>query len=250
MYFTIEFLYHSSNILIFKIYISSTDSISESTRRSFSAEGMKLTTTKTNSYYTQKNQVTRFESYFGPDQTYITTKDYIARGHLVPDADNIMGYSQLATYYYANVAPEYQTVNAGNWLRVEELARSMASSYGDDLESYNGYLGILQLPNSNGDLIDIYLDDEGQFPVPKYFFKVLLHKPTDEGIVFLSVNNPFETDGAAMEICENVCSATNWTHINFPDTTKGYTFCCRVEDFLKLYDGLPSDVTASKFMTG
>ncbi|XP_005182498.2 uncharacterized protein LOC101891113 [Musca domestica] len=225
------------------------NAISESTRRSFSAKGMKYTTTKTNKYYTQANQVELFKKLFGSKQTYIDGSDYFARGHLTPDADFIFGYEQLATYFYTNVAPEYQLINAGNWLRVEELARSVAASYGDDLETYNGYLGQLQLEKSNGQLIDIFLDDGKKIEAPKYYFKVLLHKPSDEGIVFVTVNNPFAANGEAEEICENVCDQADLKHDNFPTLSKGYTFCCRLEEFKLSYDALPEDVEAGKLMT-
>ncbi|XP_061402301.1 uncharacterized protein LOC133338132 [Musca vetustissima] len=222
--------------------------IKESTRRSFSAEGMQLTTTKTNTYYTQKNQIQRFENYFGADQTYIDSINYLARGHLTPDADFVFGYEQLSTYYYANVAPEFQPVNAGNWLRVEELARSVAAAYGNDLDTYNGYFGQLQLPTVNGQLIDIYLDDAKQIEVPEYYFKVLLNKAIDAAIVFVTVNNPYVVDGQAREICESVCDQADLKHDNFPTLSKGYTFCCRLEDFKLSYDGLPEDVVAEKLL--
>ncbi|XP_061402303.1 uncharacterized protein LOC133338135 [Musca vetustissima] len=207
------------------------DAISESTRRAFSAKGMKYSTKKTNEYYTQANQVELFKKLFGSKQTYIDGSDYFARGHLTPDADFVFGYEQLATYFYTNVAPEYQLINAGNWLRVEELARSVAASYGDDLETYNGYLGQLQLAKNNGQLVDIFLDD-----------------PSDEGIVFVTVNNPFAADGEAEEICENVCDQADLKHDNFPTLSKGYTFCCRLDEFKLRFDGLPEDVEAGKLM--
>ncbi|XP_005182499.2 uncharacterized protein LOC101891285 [Musca domestica] len=222
--------------------------IKESTRRSFSAEGLKLTTTKTNNYYTQKNQIERFENYFGPDQSYIDSINYLARGHLTPDADFVFGYEQLSTYYYANVEPEFQPVNAGNWLRVEELARSVAASHGNDLETYNGAFGQLQLPTVNGKMVDIYLDDAKQFGVPEYYFKVLLNRASDAAIVFVSVNNPHAVDGESREICESVCDEADLKHANFPTLSKGYTFCCRLEDFKLSYDGLPEDVEANNLL--
>ena len=34
---------------------------------------------------------------------------YLARGHLAPDADFIYDVQQDATYYFVNVAPQFQT---------------------------------------------------------------------------------------------------------------------------------------------
>lgn len=211
---------------------------------------MKFTTTKTNTYYTQANQVKVFESLFGPDQTYIDSKNYLARGHLSPDADFIFAYEQLSTYYYANVAPEYQPINAGNWLRVEELARAVSANYADDIESYNGYMGILELPNDNGDLEEIYLDDTKQIEAPQFYYKVLVHKASDSAIAFVSVNNPYISDGPAEEFCRNVCEESGLIHDNFPDVSKGYTFCCTLDEFKPfLVDSLPDDVQGSKLLT-
>ncbi|XP_013103365.1 uncharacterized protein LOC106084323 [Stomoxys calcitrans] len=222
--------------------------IQESTRRAFSADGMKLKTSKTYDIYAKKNQVERFKKFFGAGQKYIDDASYLARGHLTPDADFVFGYEQLSTYYYANVAPEFQNINAGNWLRVEDLARTVAGTHGSDIESYNGYLGLLKLKKSNGNLIEIFLDDAKQIEAPKYYFKVLLHKPSDAGIVFVTVNDPFVRDGPSNEFCKNVCNATDLTHPNFPTVSKGYTFCCKVDDFKKHFEGLPSDVSASKLL--
>lgn len=40
---------------------------------------------------------------------------FLARGHLAPDGDFIDAASQDATYYYFNVAPQWQSFNGGNW---------------------------------------------------------------------------------------------------------------------------------------
>ena len=38
-------------------------------------------------------------------------QNYFARGHLSPDADFIDGAEQDATYYFFNVAPQFQSFN-------------------------------------------------------------------------------------------------------------------------------------------
>lgn len=40
---------------------------------------------------------------------------FLARGHLAPDGDFIDAASQDATYYYINMAPQWQSFNGGNW---------------------------------------------------------------------------------------------------------------------------------------
>ncbi|KAM7344138.1 salivary protein Tsal1-like [Cochliomyia hominivorax] len=223
--------------------------IPEGKRRKFTADGMSFGTTKTDGFYKKKSQVARFEQYFGADQTYVdTSNNFLARGHLAPDADFIFGYEQLATFYFANVAPEFQVINAGNWLRVEELGRAVAASFKEDIDSYNSYMGILELPKKNGDLVKIYLDKTKKIEAPKYYYKILMHKPSDSAIVFVTVNNPYIEDGADEEICTNVCEETGILHANFPDVTKGYTFCCELNEFKKLVDSLPEEVQGNNLL--
>ncbi|KAM7342770.1 salivary protein Tsal1-like [Cochliomyia hominivorax] len=223
--------------------------IPEGKRRQFAADGMSFRTNKADGFYKKESQVERFEKYFGAHQTYVDTNNkFLARGHLAPDADFIFGYEQLATFYFANVAPEFQVINAGNWLRVEELGRAVAAAFKEDIDSYNSYMDILELPKKNGDLVKIYLDKTEKIEAPKYYYKILMHKPSDSAIVFVTVNNPYIEDGAKEEICKNVCKKSGILHDNFPDVTKGYTFCCELNEFKKLVPSLPKEVQGNKLL--
>lgn len=211
---------------------------------------MKTNTRTVNFYYTTKNQMEIFADYFGPDQTYIDKKNYLARGHLSPDADFMFGYDQYSTYYFANVAPQYQPVNGGNWMTVEKYARNLAAAYGDNIESYNGYMGMVEFPSTKRSTIKIYLDPNQEISIPKYYFKVLWHKTSDAAIVFVSVNNPFTPNGKADEFCKNVCAKAKLDNKSFMDDTKGHTFCCTLDEFKQNYDGLPEEVSAKKLLMG
>ena len=65
-----------------------------------------------------------------PDGTHIIDTDkgsnYLARGHLSPDAAFIEGAEQDATYYFFNVAPQFQSFNNRNWKQLESFTRAMA----------------------------------------------------------------------------------------------------------------------------
>ena len=65
-----------------------------------------------------------------PDGTHIIDTDkgsnYLARGHLSPDAAFIEGAEQDATYYFFNVAPQFQSFNNRNWKQLESFTREMA----------------------------------------------------------------------------------------------------------------------------
>ncbi|XP_054738483.1 uncharacterized protein LOC129244713 [Anastrepha obliqua] len=205
----------------------------DSTRRSFRADGMGFTTAAINNYYLVKNQRTRFETYFGSDQSYLNTTSFLARGHLAPDADFIFSYEQLASYFYVNCAPEWQAVNAGNWLRVENAVRKMATAFSSDLLTFTSTLGQLELPDDSGDLTAIYLDSNKLLPAPKWYYKVLMHPDLAVDLVILTLNNPFATVGSEVEFCTNVCDKYNLETISDfgAHAARGYTFCCELNDF-------------------
>ncbi|XP_037813071.1 uncharacterized protein LOC119604493 [Lucilia sericata] len=221
-------------------------------RRTFTADGMNYITSQMNKFY--QEQKNRFISNFGVRQNYVDNDihRFLARGHLSADADFIFPYEKLATYFYVNTAPEFQTINTGNWLRVEELARAVSISYQDDIESYNGYISVLALPRDDRNLVEIYLDDIRKIEVPIFFYKILLHKASDSAIVFLTVNNPYllKADIPKVKLCTDVCQQSGLIHPNFPDETKGYTFFCELNEF-KLRAGanwLPAQVMANNLL--
>lgn len=61
------------------------------------------------------------------DKLFLSKKTFfLSRGHLAPDADFLFSAHQFLTYFYVNVAPQWQSINAGNWLKVEENTRKIA----------------------------------------------------------------------------------------------------------------------------
>ena len=49
--------------------------------------------------------------------------NYFAKGHLCPDAGFVYNVMQDATYYFLNVAPQFQSFNNGNWKSLEYAVR-------------------------------------------------------------------------------------------------------------------------------
>lgn len=57
---------------------------------------------------------------------FVYNENLCARGHLSPDADQYFMQGQLATYFYVNAVPQFQSINGGNWVTVENNVRKLA----------------------------------------------------------------------------------------------------------------------------
>lgn len=77
------------------------------------------------------------------DQHIHLTNDYfLSKGHLVAKADFLHGAAQMATFWYTNAAPQWQTFNGNNWNALENDARTLAARLNRDLDVYTGtYVG-------------------------------------------------------------------------------------------------------------
>nr|ANW11473.1 LolEndo [Bichromomyia olmeca] len=121
-----------------------------------------------------KKHISRFEKIFGSSQTFFRKPlFYLSRGHLSPEVDFTFGTEQHATEIYLNTAPQYQSMNQGNWLSVENHVRNLAKLLQDDIPVVTGVLGILRLKNKRTEQ-DVYLGD-GVVPVPAIFWKAVFH---------------------------------------------------------------------------
>lgn len=207
------------------------DNVKESDRRSFRDNGVPRGINP-NSAYKRNNQINVFKELFGATQRYINDTSYLSRGHLAADADFVFSSGQFATYFYVNVAPQFQIVNGGNWLRVEKIARNLAMNYETDLTIYSGTLGQLRLPNAAGEQKDVFLAAGNKIIVPNYFYKIIIDEQAKSGIVFVTSNNPFIARNAIHPFCEDVCVRSGLDMKQFSDPRRGYTFCCEYDDFI------------------
>lgn len=185
--------------------------------------------------YTQKNQRKRFreeisdvyEEYIGDD------RQFLERGHLTPHADYVMVYEQFATYYFMNVVPQFKTVNNGNWLKIETLARKMAAKLKDDLIVYTSH-SYNKPATFTKQRINVPLDERNKnIIIPEKLYKILYHPKTKSGIVFVVYNNPYKTRLERNEhppSCTNVCNQANLSNIEeLQDPTHGYVMCCKLK---------------------
>ena len=66
-----------------------------------------------------------------------------------------------------NVAPQWQAFNGGNWYYLEDGTRDFVEERKNDLVVYTGTSGVLELENTNGDPVEIWLNpDDNRLPVP------------------------------------------------------------------------------------
>jgi len=194
--------------------------------------------------YKQDNQDRVIKTILGPKSAaaYLDAKatKFLARGHLAPDADFAHSPHQLATYYFINAAPQWQSINAGNWLRTETNSRIVAAANKVDLSVVTGTLGVSKMVDDKGQQKEMYMGGKSQLPVPEYYWKVL-HNPQDDScIAIVSTNNPF-LKSAPKPICKDVCEKNGWpTYQN--DLFKGYVYCCEYQDLKRAVPHMP-DVT-------
>ncbi|XP_066149550.1 uncharacterized protein [Euwallacea fornicatus] len=185
--------------------------------------------------YKQAYQKSTFSSILGSSvlaSRYINRKYFLAKGHLSPDADFLLATEQYSTYYYINVAPQWQIINTANWKSVEFTMRNMATYYGY-LEVITGTHGILTYNDSDNIPQPISLGTNGILPVPKYFWKIAYEPKTRRAIVFIVLNDPHTKDATPDVFCQDTCLEHGFLKNAWKNASSGYVFCCSVSDFKK-----------------
>ncbi|XP_058835016.1 uncharacterized protein LOC131692155 [Topomyia yanbarensis] len=224
--------------------------IPESYRPSFKVAGTAGHVSPATSYTTAQQSI-RLANLLGSQaqaDRFITTSSYMSRGHLAPDADGIFRPWQWATYFYVNVAPQWQVVNAGNWLVVEGATRNIAGRLQEDVLIFNGAHGIMTLPHVNGQQIPITLENGG-IEAPKWYWKIIKSPSTNSGIALITNNDPFRTSMPANEmLCSDVCSTYGWANANYANFARGYTYCCTVAALMSAIPAIPAEAAASNVL--
>jgi len=212
-----------------------------------------------NDMYTKKNQrrvvtalldgVTKIDG-----ETIIETnskaKDYFAKGHLAPDANFVYEVLQDATYYFINVAPQFQSFNGGNWKALELDVRNLATRLKRDLQVTTGTFGILEYPDAHQRSTSIFLSSSSYVPAPKLFWKVVLDPATGQSAAFMGLNDPHATV-APKNLCKNRCiEMSSWLHLEFDDLDSGYVYCCSVPDAHRIIKSMPAVPENSRLLTG
>ncbi|VVC91601.1 uncharacterized protein LOC126970643 [Leptidea sinapis] len=201
-----------------------------------------------NNLYTQVSQKQAIARVVGNAlaDRYVTSHQFLARGHLVAKSDKVFATGQRATFWFINAAPQWQPFNAGNWNWLEQNLRARIGAAGYNTVVYTGTFGVTQLRNANGQFVDIFLDPATRrLPVPLYFYKVVYDASRRLGTAFISINNPHYSlaEARALQFCTDRCrnnNAFNWLNWQPDRVDIGYSFCCTVDDFRRRIGHLPA----------
>lgn len=201
-----------------------------------------------NTLYTRNRQRLTLNALLGlppGDFKYIaeTSNLFLARGHLAAKVDFLFGSQHRLTFYFVNAAPQWQTLNALNWGTMEQNVRDFATRRGLDLIVYTGTYGATSLPHEvTGEDIELYLYVDGEkrgIPVPRLFWKLVYEPITKAGVVFIGVNNPYKINRQKDIVCTNICDQYEWLTWQPTNISRGYSYCCSVEDFGQTVTTLP-----------
>ncbi|XP_001858177.2 uncharacterized protein LOC6043286 [Culex quinquefasciatus] len=207
-----------------------------------------LKMSKLYSYDSQRDALARILGSPEHADTFLNKKKdiFLARGHLAARADFVYGSHQRATFWFLNVAPQWQKFNSFNWQRVETGVKDLIAQRGLEVTVYTGTYGILELPDANGDMQQIFLDFDpnngGRVPVPKVFYKVLHDEWHDAGIALIGVNNPHATPEQIQQdyvFCEDVSDQIKWLKWKPENILGGYSYACDVNEFNAVTKHLP-----------
>lgn len=143
----------------------------------------------TKSNITCKDPLKR-ENTFKPDpKISLDTKfndDYLNsgydRGHMCPAADNLCLTKNVLeeTFYFSNISPQRHELNAGDWLKLEEYTRELASRY-DSVHVWSGNIGEVSKIK--------------EVSVPKQCWKVIHIKKTNTWEYYVFENNKSKSNG-------------------------------------------------------
>jgi len=170
--------------------------------------------------------------------------NYLAKGHLSPDAAFIYNVMQDATYYFINVGPQFQSFNNANWKALEGAARDLAEKLKRDLYVVTGTHGILQYRKEDLTPVSIHLDGpKSNIPVPQYYWKVILDPTTKTGVAFIGLNDPH--GNTPKELCTNRCAQmSSWVDWDLQDRDSGFMYCCEVEEAAQAIKSIPGSLEA------
>ncbi|XP_049314486.1 uncharacterized protein LOC125778906 [Bactrocera dorsalis] len=201
-------------------------------------------------FYKKPKQIKALSRILGKSVSiYVTTKNYLSRGHLVAKADLIFSGPQMSTFHVVNVVPQWQSFNAGNWSLIEDEVRKFAHDSNSTLLCLTGTWVVCTLPDVNNVRRELYLGDDKQnnnvIRVPQLFYRIVtrIDAESRKGITFVGVNNPYlkieELTTEGYLIAEDVSHNINWINWDRQNIDKDCCYACSVPDFVAVVKDLP-----------
>jgi DNA/RNA non-specific endonuclease len=176
---------------------------------------------------------------------------FLARGHMAAMTDFISANEQRSTFLFVNTAPQWQTFNSLNWVSVEISSRRLAADRNINLDVYTGTFGITSLRDESNVNRQIFIDGRNgnrQIPVPMIYYKILVNRANQSGVVLIGVNNFHRTLPEILAdyvICTDVSSRINYVSWQRTNLRRGYGYACEVNDFLRRVPHIPGIVVTS-----
>jgi endonuclease G len=123
------------------------------------------------------------------------------RGHMSPAADNQCSGpdAMVECFYFSNMAPQYHSLNAGDWKTLETVTRDLAAKQ-DSIKVWCGSVGSVK--------------KIGSVSVPEKCWKILYIKATKEWFAYVFINDQSKPNGLS-DNKTTVDEIKKLTHLNF-----------------------------------
>ncbi|ELA08675.1 DNA/RNA non-specific endonuclease (Mg-dependent) [Moraxella macacae 0408225] len=141
-------------------------------------------------------------------EIYDYKKSGYDRGHLAPNADMSNKTSQYDSFSLANIAPQHPDNNQKNWLKVEQLTRTLTNRYGSSYVITGVAYLSPQLKKLNNRVL-----------VPTHFFKAVYFPSNNQAVAFITPNDASQqTDVVSLQQLQQVTGVDAFP--NLPYTVK------------------------------
>mgnify|MGYP003507653355 CR=1 FL=1 len=129
-------------------------------------------------------------------------------------------------------------------MSVEISSRRLAADRNINLDVFTGTFGITRLWTPAGQFREIFLDwPAARIPAPMIYYKILVNRANNSGIVLIGVNN-FHLTLAQIQsngyiVCTDVSSQINWVSWSRTNLARGFSYACSVADFIRAVPHVP-----------